>query len=137
MACQEESVPSFTKMVVLHDGRASYMCILLASSFLIKLTSVVLRNRFLNVARRSRKCQASVHLLHSSALNPPTPPHKPPSPSNINRYRHIPCRRQNQHYLRSRGDLRIPSTGRLWYKCKWPQVDEQAHYQHRNYARER
>ena len=67
MACQEESVLSFAKMVVLHDGRASYMCILLASSFLIKLTSVVLRNRFLNVARRSRKCQASAHFLHSSA----------------------------------------------------------------------
>jgi hypothetical protein len=66
MACQEESVPSFAKMVVLHNGRTSYMCILLASSFLIKLTSVVLRNRFLNVARRSRKCQASAHFLHSS-----------------------------------------------------------------------
>jgi len=69
MACQEESVPSFAKMVVLHDGRASYMCILLASSFLITLTSVVLRNRFLNVARRSRKCQASAHFLHSSSIH--------------------------------------------------------------------
>jgi len=67
MACLRGSVPCFTTMVVLHDGRASYICILLVIQFLIKLTCVVLRNRLSNVARDSRKCQASAHFLHSSA----------------------------------------------------------------------
>jgi len=67
MACLRGSVPCFTTMVVLHDGRASYICILLVISFLIKLTCVVLRNRLSNVARESRKCQAFAHFLHSSA----------------------------------------------------------------------
>jgi hypothetical protein len=48
MACLRGSVPCFTIMV-LHDGRASYICILLVISFLIKLTCVVLRNRLSNV----------------------------------------------------------------------------------------
>jgi len=66
MACLGGSVPCFTTMVVLHDGRASYICILLVIQFLIKLTCVVLRNRLSNVARDLRKCQASAHFLHSS-----------------------------------------------------------------------
>jgi len=44
MACLRGSVPCLTIMVVLHDGRGSYTCILLVISFLIKLTCVVLRN---------------------------------------------------------------------------------------------
>jgi hypothetical protein len=67
MACLGGSVPCFTTMVVLHDGRASYICILLVIQFLIKLTCVALRNRLSNVARDSRKCQASAHFIHSSA----------------------------------------------------------------------
>jgi len=66
MVCLGGSVPCFTTMVVLHDGRASHICILLVIPFLIKLTCVVLRNRLSNVARDSRKCQASAHFLHSS-----------------------------------------------------------------------
>jgi len=66
MACLGGSVPCFAAMVVLHDGRASYICILLVIPFLIKLICVVLRNRLSNVARDSRKCQASAHFLHSS-----------------------------------------------------------------------
>jgi hypothetical protein len=66
MACLRGSVPCFITMVVLHDSRASYICILLVISFLIKLTCVVLRNRLSNVARESRKCQAFAHFLHSS-----------------------------------------------------------------------
>jgi len=65
MACLGGSVPCFTTMVVLHDGRASYICILFVIPFFIKLTCV-LRNRFSNVARDSRKCQMSAHFLHSS-----------------------------------------------------------------------
>jgi hypothetical protein len=44
-------------MVVLHDSRASYICILLVISFLIKLTCVVLRNRLstLPVSRENAK----------------------------------------------------------------------------------
>ena len=44
MACLSGSVPCFTTMVVLHNGRASYICILLVISFLIKLNYVMLRN---------------------------------------------------------------------------------------------
>jgi len=44
MACLRGSVPCFTTMVVLHDGRGSYICVLLVISFLTKLTCVVLRN---------------------------------------------------------------------------------------------
>jgi hypothetical protein len=45
MACLGGSVPCFAIAVVLHHGRASYICILLVIPFLIKLTCVVLRNR--------------------------------------------------------------------------------------------
>ena len=55
MACLEGSVPCFTAMVVLHHGRASYICILLVIPFLIKLTCVVLRNRLSNVARDAKR----------------------------------------------------------------------------------
>jgi len=67
MACLGGSLPSFTAMVVLHHGRASYICTLLVIPFLIKLACVVLRNPLSNVTRDSRKCQASAHFLHSSA----------------------------------------------------------------------
>ena len=69
MACLRGSVPCLTTMVVLHDGRGSYICILLVISFLIKLTCVVLRNWLSNVARESRKCQAFAHFLHSSGVH--------------------------------------------------------------------
>jgi hypothetical protein len=59
-------VPCLTTIVVLHNIRASYICILLVISFLIKLTCIVLRNRLSNVARESRKCQAFAHFLHWS-----------------------------------------------------------------------
>ena len=62
----KKRVPSFTTMVVLHNGRFSYICLLPASSFLTQITSIVLRNWILNVACGSRKCQASAHFLHSS-----------------------------------------------------------------------
>jgi hypothetical protein len=50
MACLGGSVPCLKIIVVLHDGRASYICILLVILFLIKLTCVVLRNQLSNVA---------------------------------------------------------------------------------------
>jgi hypothetical protein len=69
MACLGGSVPCFAAMVVLHDGRASYICILYVIPFLIKLACVVLRNRLSDVARDSRKRQASAHFLHSPATH--------------------------------------------------------------------
>jgi hypothetical protein len=57
MACLGGSIPSFAAMVVLHHGRASYICILLVIPFLIKLTCVVLRNRLSNVVRDPRKAK--------------------------------------------------------------------------------
>jgi len=66
MACKEESVPSFLKMVILHDGRTSHMCILLASSFIISLTRAEFRNQHFNIVHRSQKWQASAHFLHSA-----------------------------------------------------------------------
>jgi len=66
MACLRGSVTCFITMVVLHDSRASYICILVVISFLIKLTCIVLRNRLSNVTRESRKCQAFAHFVHSS-----------------------------------------------------------------------
>jgi len=50
MACHQESLPSFAKMVVLLNRRPCYMYILLVSSFLMKSTSIGLRNPVLNVA---------------------------------------------------------------------------------------
>ena len=42
MACLRGSVPSFATMVVLYDGRASYTCMLLVVSFLIRLALLAL-----------------------------------------------------------------------------------------------
>lgn len=64
MACQEECLSYFAKIVVLKAGKASFICNLIASSFLITLTSVVLRNQFLKVTPRSQKYHASMHLSH-------------------------------------------------------------------------
>jgi len=65
MTCLRGSVSCFTTMVVLHDSRASYICILLVISFLIKLTCIVLRNRLSNVARESRNAKRSLTFFTS------------------------------------------------------------------------
>jgi len=91
MACLRGSIPCFTPMVVLHGVRASYICILLVISFLIKLTCVVLRNRLSNVARESRKCQAFAHFVHSSG------PFLP-----LSFLKRLLARRQRAHLLRNK-----------------------------------
>lgn len=53
-------------MVILHDSRASYMCIPLASSLLIGLTGAESWNQHFNIVCRSQKWQASIHFLHSA-----------------------------------------------------------------------
>jgi len=67
MACLRGSVPCVTIIVVLHDSRASYICILLVISFLTKLACVVLRNWLSNVARELQKCQTFAYFLYLSA----------------------------------------------------------------------